>query len=214
MRGNSCGCAGQERACSVSVRNPRGLRVLRGLRGTQRLRGRGGLQRSSGLWGMRGTPGEAPLNSAIIAALQAALATEHAAVYGYGIAGAHLSGHRQDAATRAWTAHRARRDQLIAMLDARGAQPVAAADAYQLPADVTTARRAAWLATAIENGVTRAYLGLVALPDPSLRTYGAFAMQDSAVRAAGWQHATAEFPGLPHSAMTRQPARTPRPGNS
>ena len=140
----------------------------------------------------------------VVAALQAALRAEYAAVYAYGVAGAHLSGHQQDVAMRAWNAHRARRDQLIAMLASRGAQPSAAADAYKLPFPVTSARTAAMLAATIEDGVTRAYLALVALPDAGLRAYGALAMQESAVRAATWRGASAPFPGLPASALGRR----------
>ena len=146
-----------------------------------------------------------PKNTAVIDALQAALDAEHAAVYGYGVAGARLRGRGQSAALAAWNAHRARRDQVIAMLVARGARPVAAADVYQLPFPVASARAAIALAAALENGVTRAYLGIVGLPHPGMRTYGALAMQESAVRAATWRGATVVFPGLPHSAMARQP---------
>lgn len=135
-----------------------------------------------------------------IAALQAVLAAEHAAVYGYGVVGAHMQGRRQRAAMRAWNAHRARRDHIIAMLSRRRAQPVVAAAAYQLPFRVTSPAKAAALAAAIEDGVTRAYLGLVALPDTGLRTYGALAMRESAVRAATWRHATMAFPGMPSRA--------------
>jgi Domain of unknown function (DUF4439) len=146
-------------------------------------------------------------NTAVVPALQAALAAEHAAVYGYGVAGAHMRGHRQGAALRAWNAHRAQRDQLIAMLVGRGARPVAAAEAYRLPYPVASAQAAARLAAEIEDGVTRACAGLVALAETSLRIYGARVMQDCAVRAATWRGATVEFPGLPHSALVRQPRR-------
>ena len=146
---------------------------------------------------MTGTP-------AAISTLQAALAAEHAAVYGYGVAGAHLSGPRQQEAHAAWNAHRARRDQLAAMLSAQGAVPVAAAAAYKLPFPVTSASRAVTLAATLEDGVTRAFIVLVALPDAGLRTFGALAMQDSAVRAAQWRDTTVAFPGLPRSAVARQ----------
>ena len=68
-----------------------------------------------------------------VRALQAALDAEHAAVYGYGAVGAHLTGARQKAAVRYWVAHQMARDTLAAMITALGAQPVAAAAAYQLP---------------------------------------------------------------------------------
>ncbi len=147
------------------------------------------------------------MTSAAIGALQTALAAEHAAVYGYGVAGAHLSGVMQAAALSGWNDHRAGRDQLAAMLAGRGAVPMAAAAVYQLPFPVTSARAAATFAAALEDGVTSAYLGLVglaALSDQRLRTFGALAMQNCAVRAAQWRGATVAFPGLPPSTITRQ----------
>lgn len=45
-------------------------------------------------------------------AVQAALAAEHAAVYGYGVVGARIGDDREDEATAAYDAHRARRDAL------------------------------------------------------------------------------------------------------
>ena len=56
------------------------------------------------------------------------------------------------------------------MLVKLGATPVAASPAYALPFAVTGAASAARLAAALEDGVTRAYLGLVAVTDPTLRT--------------------------------------------
>jgi hypothetical protein len=52
------------------------------------------------------------------------------------------------------------------------------------------------LAAYLEDGVTRAYLGLVAVSDQRLRTFGALAMQGSAERAAFWRGSTQAFPGL------------------
>jgi Domain of unknown function (DUF4439) len=147
------------------------------------------------------------MTPAAIEALQDALAAEHAAVYGYGVAGAHLSGPQQEKALGDWNAHRGQRDQLAAMLAAQGAVPVAAAAAYRLPFPVTTAPAAAAFAAALEDGVTRGYLGLVGLAAPqdeNLRTFGALAMQDAAVRATQWRSATVAFPGLPRSAVARQ----------
>ena len=47
-----------------------------------------------------------------VAVLQEVLAAEHAVVYGYGVAGAHLRGAARARAERGWTAHRAGRDAL------------------------------------------------------------------------------------------------------
>src|ERR1700748_1165448 len=91
------------------------------------------------------------------AALQAALAAEHAAVYGYGVLGAMLSGSGQADARADWAAHQVARDTLVAMLAKLDVTPVAASPAYQLPFPVTSAKSAAKLAVTLEEGVTRAY---------------------------------------------------------
>jgi len=129
-------------------------------------------------------------------ALQAALAAEDAAIFGYGVAGAHLSGSSQFAATQDWTRHNEARDTLTAMISALGATPVAAQAFYRLPFEVTDAASAAKLAAYLEEGVTRAYLGLVAVSDRRLRAFGALAMQGPAERAAFWRGTTEAFPGL------------------
>lgn len=141
-------------------------------------------------------PSSATSASGAIPALQSALAAEHAAVYGYGVAGAMLAGGQQAAARADWTAHQVARDNLAAILTRLGATPVAASPAYQLPFAVTGAASAARLATALENGVTRAYLGVVAVTDPALRAFGASAMQAAAGRSAAWSGSTQAFPGL------------------
>jgi hypothetical protein len=135
--------------------------------------------------------------TAPVAALQAALAAEHAAVYGYGVAGAMLAGTAQAGARADWTAHQVARDTLAAMLTKLGTTPVAASPAYALPFAVTSPKAAAKLAATLENGVTRAYLGLVAVSDPTLRAFGAAAMQTSANRAVAWSGTTVAFPGMP-----------------
>ena len=131
-----------------------------------------------------------------VQALQAALAAEDAAIFGYGVAGAHLSGNRKSAAEQDWTGHNKARDTLTALISALGAAPVAAQAYYQLPFAVHDAASAAKLAAFLEDGVTRAYLGVVAVSDRRLRTFGALAMQGSAERAAFWRGTTEAFPGL------------------
>ncbi len=131
-----------------------------------------------------------------VQALQAALAAEEAAIFGYGVAGAHLSGNRKSAAEQDWTRHNEARDTLTAMISALGATPAAAQAFYQLPFDVHDAASAAKLAAYLEDGVTRAYLGIVAVSDRRLRTFGALAMQSPAERAAFWRGSTEAFPGL------------------
>jgi hypothetical protein len=136
-------------------------------------------------------------SSASVAALQGALAAEHAAVYGYGVVGAMLPGNEQADARADWTAHQVARDTLEAMLAKLGATPVAASPAYALPFPVTSASTAAKLAATLEEGVTRGYLGLVAVSNPTLRAFAAKAMQASANRALAWSGSTVAFPGMP-----------------
>lgn len=131
-----------------------------------------------------------------VAALQAALAAENAAVFGYGVAGAHLTGNSQATAQQDWTEHRQARDALAALITRRGAAPAAAPAWYQLPFQVHDRATAMALAAYLEDGVTRAYLGLVAVSDKQLRVFGAMAMQGAARRAAFWRGSTQPFPGL------------------
>ncbi len=134
--------------------------------------------------------------TAEVAALQAALAAENAAVFGYGVVGAHLAGAQQAAARRDWVAHETGRDAVTAMLVSRHAKPVPAAVAYALPFRVTSARTATALAAYLEDRVTAGYLGLVALTDLGLRRFGARGVQQAALRAAGWRGHSLAFPGL------------------
>jgi hypothetical protein len=143
-----------------------------------------------------GSGGSPPRANTAIRALQAALAAENSAVYGYGVAGAHLTGATRAAAVLDWVAHENARDTLTGMLTARGGQPVATAAAYQLPFPVHSAAAAASLAAVLEDRVTAVYLGLVALDDPALRAFGAAAARTAALRAAAWRGSTLAFPGL------------------
>lgn len=131
-----------------------------------------------------------------IGALQAVLAAENAAIFGYGVAGAYLPGAQRAAATAFWNAHRSAGDTLSAMLRARGAEPGAADVAYKLPFPVRTVHDAISLAVYLEDRVTTAYLGLVAGGGTGLRGFGARAMQDSAVRASYWRGSSQAFPGF------------------
>lgn len=136
-------------------------------------------------------------------ALQAALAAEHAAVYGYGVVGAMLGGADQTRALGDWKLHQEARDTLQAMIVRLGATPVAASAAYTLPFAVRDAGAARRLAVALEDGVTQGYLGLVAVTDPTVRTFGALAMQPPAKRAAAWRGSTVAFPGMPSGSVTK-----------
>ena len=76
-----------------------------------------------------------------------------------------------------------------------GATPAAASPAYRLPFAVTGEASAVRLAVVLEDGVVQAYLGVVAVTDPTLRSFGALAMQPPANRAVVWRGSTVAFPG-------------------
>ena len=94
-------------------------------------------------------------SAAEVSALKAALRAEHAAVYGYGVVGAHLTGAALAAATSDWIAHQVARDSLEATLRAAGQQPAAAAAAYRLPHPVRNPAGAMALAVLMLPFVTR-----------------------------------------------------------
>jgi hypothetical protein len=131
-----------------------------------------------------------------VAALQAVLAGEHAALYGYGVVGARLRGRRRAEATEAYADHRARRDEVHALLVERGAEPVPAAAGYRLPAPVDDPGDAVVLAAGIEERLVVLWLDAVADLRGELRERAARAVQDTAVRAAGWRGTGEPFPGL------------------
>jgi hypothetical protein len=148
----------------------------------------------------------APAAAAAVSALQAALAAEHAAIYGYGVVGAHLTGVALTAATGDWVAHQIARDSLEALLRSMSTQPVAAAVAYRLPHPVHSSAAATSLAVILEDRVTTAYLGLVAVTGRRIREFGAQEVVAAAKRAAAWRGRTVAFPGVPASALSLRSA--------
>lgn len=139
--------------------------------------------------------GSASADPAIEAA-QAALAGEHACVYGYGVAGAHLPDDAA-AALAALTAHRARRDQLIVLIAAAGAEPVAAEPGYALPSPVTDEASAQALGVLLEERLGALYADLVgAATTPELRELAVRGVVAATVQAVAWGGAPTAFPGL------------------
>lgn len=70
-----------------------------------------------------------------------ALAGEHAAVFAYGLIGARTTGALRARATRAFDAHRARRDQLRGFISGRGGKPAEPEASYSLPVVPSRKRR-------------------------------------------------------------------------
>ncbi|MEQ8144632.1 ferritin-like domain-containing protein [Streptomyces sp. OP7] len=144
-------------------------------------------------------------------ALQAALAAEHAAVYGYGVVGGRIGEQRRTEARTAYDAHRARRDTLVRAVRDAGGAPVAAAAAYALPFPVPNAAAAARLAAELENRVAGVYADVVRATTGERRRSAAEAMCEAAVRSVRWSGESVAFPGLAERGGTASgdPAPTP-----
>jgi hypothetical protein len=128
-------------------------------------------------------------------ALQAALAGEHASVYGYGLVGAHTG--NPDLARSAYELHRARRAPLGHLIRLRDGEPVAALPAYETPFTVDGSSSARELATLLERRLAAIYLDLVGITTlPGLRSFAATALIESAELAARWSGETTALPGI------------------
>ncbi|MER5200251.1 ferritin-like domain-containing protein [Streptomyces sp. NPDC002755] len=134
--------------------------------------------------------------SAELTALQAALAAEHAAVYGYGVVGGRIREGRRAEARAAYDAHRARRDALVRAVRDLGAEPVAASAGYALPFPVPDSAAAVRLATELEDRVAGVYSDLVRAAAEARRRDAAGALREAAVRGARWRGGSVAFPGL------------------
>ncbi|WP_406296006.1 ferritin-like domain-containing protein [Embleya sp. NBC_00888] len=147
------------------------------------------------------TPRPAPSGSANpeVRALSEALQAEHAAVYGYGVAGGRLTGAARTQARTALDTHRARRDTIARLITDRGAAAPAAAPAYTIPFPVGTPADATRLAVHLEDGVAVRLGELVALAGAPLRNEAAGWLRETAVWAVRWRGASTPFPGLPAS---------------
>ncbi|GAA3216672.1 ferritin-like domain-containing protein [Streptomyces sp. XM83C] len=142
-------------------------------------------------------------------ALQAALAAEHAAVYGYGVVGGRIDAGRRTEARAAYDAHRARRDALTREVRDLGGTPVAAAAGYALPFPVPDATAAVRLAAQLEQRVAGVYSDLVRATAGKRRREAAGALREAAVRAVRWSGESVAFPGLAERATEGTAAPTP-----
>ncbi|MGP3636729.1 ferritin-like domain-containing protein [Streptomyces sp. 24-1644] len=149
----------------------------------------------------RAEDGSEELNAA-----QAALAAEHAAVYGYAVLGGRLTGRRATEATAAYDGHRARRDALVRTVRDLGGAPVAADAAYALPFAVRDPAAAVRFAAVLEDRIAGVYSDLVRAAGGPLRREAAGALREAAVRAVRWRGTGVAFPGLPEKAATAETA--------
>jgi hypothetical protein len=139
-------------------------------------------------------------------ALQAALAAEHAAVYGYGVVGGRIREGRRGEARSAYDAHRARRDALAREVRDLGGEPVAAAAGYALPFAVPDSSAAVRLAAELEDRVAGVYSDVVRSAEGERRAAAAEALREAAVRAVRWRGESVAFPGLAERSATASAA--------
>ncbi|WP_432479025.1 ferritin-like domain-containing protein [Nocardioides sp. GXQ0305] len=134
-----------------------------------------------------------------VTALQRALAAEHAALHVYGTLGARTSASATPTlftdVTAAYTSHRARRDQLTALLRDHGAEPVAAEAAYELPSPLDTPAQVTGAALDVEQSCTATYAWLVGQTSGADRRWAVTALTDTAVRELTFRGSPEIFPG-------------------
>ncbi len=133
-------------------------------------------------------------------ALQQTLAGEHAAVYLYGVIGGRVSLSAQETLWRrvrdAYTAHVQRRDQVLAMVRAVDAEPVAAEPSYELPNPATTPQQLEDAALTVEERCSAVYAEMVGSTWGANRQWALDALEDTAVRLLGFGGEPEAFPGI------------------
>jgi hypothetical protein len=134
--------------------------------------------------------------------LAEAMRAEHAAIYAYGVLGAHLDSVTVSFAVQAESAHRARRDALqLRLADLKASAPPAE-PAYALPGPVTDQASALRLAITVEERCAGQWRPVLPEATGDDRAMAADALIDCAVRATRGRHlagispATVAFPGL------------------
>lgn len=137
-----------------------------------------------------------------VPALQAALAAEHAVIWGYSIVGARAGDDLRPQVRDADDAHRTRRDATVTLIGRYGADPVPTESSYALPFPVTDRATALRLAVHLEDGAAAAWrYAVAATDDVAVRRTAITALTEAAVRATRWRlllptdPATVAFPG-------------------
>jgi hypothetical protein len=128
-------------------------------------------------------------------ALCAALVTEHAVIYGYGIVSAHSPPDVNKLVAYAMNQHRERRDRAIVMLANRSVSAPVAAAGYQLPMPVDNATDAAHLAVCMEKDSEVAWRAVIEQAQmPQDRGFGVTALTQTAVLTARWNQVLSIWP--------------------
>jgi hypothetical protein len=142
--------------------------------------------------------GASPIDAAAEAALQDALAAEHAALWCYSYAVAFLPAAQLAQARDDEDAHRALRGQIEQTLTRTGAQAVSAQPAYATPRPVTDGPSAAALVVVAETDALAAWRSVVErTSDRDLRGAALRALTDGTLRCARWRVVIGTPPAIP-----------------
>jgi hypothetical protein len=135
-----------------------------------------------------------------LAALQAVLSGEHAAVWAYGVLGPR-AGTGMDQARNLMLEHARTRDDLRRIVVEAGGEPVPAEPAYALPIEPVDPTSAAQLAALVEDRLAAVYADLVAAAlDPRLRSLAVTGVITCTDRVVTWRGTVSAFPGMPERA--------------
>lgn len=134
----------------------------------------------------------------VVAALQEALAGEHAAVYAYAVIGGRL---KDDSAVvklaiDSYAGHRAHRDALTEVLLARRETPVPTEPGYELPSPIEGPASARALARRVEDRCGVLHAVVVGSASGDERRLGADALVSCAERGMQWGAPATAFPGV------------------
>jgi uncharacterized protein DUF4439 len=138
------------------------------------------------------------IDETAVAALQNALATEHAAVWCYTLAVAFLSDADRTRAREDEAAHRTLRSQVEQTLSQLGAPPTSAQPAYHTPQPVTDAASAATLAVVAETDALAAWRSVLErTTERDLRQAALDALTAGTLRCARWRVVVGTPPAIP-----------------
>lgn len=134
-----------------------------------------------------------------VAALQSMLAAEHAALWLYGLLGARTSASENAALYRTFSlgyaAHQTQRDQLVVMIAASGASPVAAAASYRPPSPLASTIDLQQAGHEVEERCSATYAAAVAPTLGEQRSWAIDALAAAALRQLNLGGAPQVLPG-------------------
>lgn len=131
------------------------------------------------------------------AALVALVQGIDAAIYGYSVAGAHVTGAGRRRALAGLSALRSDRDRAASLIVAGGSTPPGSAVAYTLPTRVTTAQTARDLMSIVDNRLVGLAADAAAALQGGERRWAARTGVEAAMRAVTWGAPSQAFPAGP-----------------